>query len=109
MLRKLVRQLKEEVGEAPAWSPELAKWVGDQLGIDWSRVDLGEFAAGLGVESEHDVDPETDVVDDLLDIGKIAWAHLKERPDYYSMLKNAEADEGAMGRSVWNADQPRSQ
>jgi len=72
-----------------------AKSIGDQLGIQWKQVDLDEFKIGLSFELEHGKsDPETNVTDnDLLDTGKIAWAHLKEMPDYYTRLKNME-DEG---------------
>jgi hypothetical protein len=37
-------------------------------------------------------DPETNVTDDdPIVTGKIAWAHLKERPDYYELLEELEA------------------
>jgi len=47
---------------------------------------------GLSVELEHGAhDPETDVTkDDLLVTGKIALAHLKEFPDYYTRLAKME-------------------
>ena len=49
---------------------------------------------GLGVELEHGRrDPETDVTgDDPLTTGKIALAHLREIPDYYTRLAAMEAD-----------------
>ncbi len=70
-----------------------AKAVGDALGIDWSDVDPEQFRLGLAVEMEHGaVDPETDVTgDDVIATGKIAWAHLKELPDYYTRLGRMEA------------------
>jgi len=67
--------------------------IGTQLGIDWRRVDVDEFTAGLNVELEHGQrDPATDVThDDPLLTGKIALAHLNELPDYYTRLARIEA------------------
>jgi len=67
--------------------------IGTQLGIDWRRVDVDEFTAGLNVELEHGQrDPATDVThDDPLVTGKIALAHLNELPDYYTRLASIEA------------------
>jgi hypothetical protein len=49
---------------------------------------------GLEVELEHGSrDPQTDVThDDPQLTGKIAWAHLKEKKDYYWRLALAEGD-----------------
>jgi hypothetical protein len=68
--------------------------IGALLGIDWRRVDVDEFTAGLNVELEHGRrDPATDVTqDDPLLTGKIALAHLNELPDYYSRLARMEAE-----------------
>lgn len=76
------------------FSPEEAKEIGDRIGIDWSKIPVDEFRMGLSVELEHGAhDPETDVTDDdLLVTGKIAWAHLKEVPDYYTRLAKMEAE-----------------
>ncbi len=70
----------------------VARAVGDLIGVDWRDVDLDEFRRGLAVELEHGRrDPETDVThDDLTLTGKIAWAHLKELPDYYTRLEGIE-------------------
>ena len=49
---------------------------------------------GLDVEMEHGSrDPDTDVTrnDEIL-TGKIAWAHLKELPDYYTRLAVMEGE-----------------
>ena len=71
-----------------------AKEVGDDLGIDWTEVNLSEFTAGINVEFEHGTRyPETNVTnDDLKLTGKIAWAHLKEFPDYYTRLMQMEEE-----------------
>ena len=71
-----------------------ARAIGTQFGIDWSKIDLGEFRRGLEIEFEHGAhDPETNVTnDDPILTGKIAWAHLKELADYYTRLDHMEAE-----------------
>jgi Protein of unknown function (DUF5661) len=71
-----------------------AQRIGDALGVNWAEVRLEEFQAGLGVELEHGVhDPETNVTDDDENrTGKIALAHLKEFPDYYTRLAKMEQE-----------------
>jgi hypothetical protein len=53
-----------------------------------------QFRMGLDVELEHGAhDAETNVTgDDPIMTGKIAWAHLKELPDYYTRLAVMEAE-----------------
>lgn len=74
-----------------------AKNIGDALGIDWQEYDLEQFRMGLEVELEHGShDPETDVTGDNMEMtGKIAWAHLKEIPDYYTRLAKMEKEAGS--------------
>jgi hypothetical protein len=73
-----------------------AKRIGEVLGIDWANCpfDVEQYRAGLDVELEHGRhDPETDVTDDdELLTGKIALAHLREFPDYYTRLEKLEAE-----------------
>jgi hypothetical protein len=71
-----------------------ARAIGDQLGIDWTKIDPQQFRMGLAVELEHGKhDAQTNVTgDDERLTGKIAWAHLKEFPDYYTRLQKLEAD-----------------
>lgn len=73
---------------------EEAKRIGDELRIDWGEVELSEFRIGLGVELEHGShDPETNVTDnDEILTGKIALAHLREFPDYYTRLEKLEEE-----------------
>lgn len=73
-----------------------AREAGTRVGIDFDEVDLEEFRMGLGVELEHGSrDPQTNVTgDDVETTAKIAWAHLKELPDYYSRLAAMEKDAG---------------
>jgi Protein of unknown function (DUF5661) len=75
-------------------SPDEAKQIGAMLGINWAKIDLDQFQRGLEVEFEHGThDPETNVTnDDAVLTGKIAWAHLKEFPDYYARLARLEAE-----------------
>ena len=73
-----------------------ARSVGEQLGVDWasSPFDIEQFRAGMDVELEHGTrDPDTDVTgDEPLLTGKIALAHLRELPDYYTRLAWMEAE-----------------
>lgn len=75
-------------------SPEEARRIGDEIGVDWERYPLEEFRAGLDIEFEHGShDPQTDVThDDPILTGKIALAHLKEFPDYYTRLGRMERE-----------------
>jgi len=74
------------------FTPQEARRIGDTLGINWAEVKLDEFRIGLGIELEHGArDPETNVTnDDEILTGKIALAHLKEFPDYYTRLAQLE-------------------
>ncbi len=75
---------------------ETARALGENIGIMWDRVDFtpADLAEGMGVEREHNRG-ETDVVpDERVDIttAKIALAHLRERGDYYKLLKDKVED-----------------
>lgn len=74
-----------------------AKKFGETLGINWAKIDLVQFQRGLEVEFEHGAhDPDTNVTNDDAELtGKIAWAHLKEFPDYYTRLDRLEAEADA--------------
>ena len=78
-----------------SFTTEEAKAIGGKLGIDFKKIRIEEFRKGLAVELEHGArDPETNVTnDDLIVTGKIAWAHLKELPDYYTRLSLMEDEE----------------
>ncbi len=75
---------------------EEARRIGSEIGIDWdtSPFDVNEFRDGLDVELEHGShDPQTNVSgSDPVVTGKIALAHLKEFPDYYTRLKKMESE-----------------
>jgi hypothetical protein len=76
------------------FTPDEARRIGDALGVDWTAIPLDQFRQGLAVELEHGShDPVTNVTnDDALLTGKIALAHLKEFPDYYTRLALLEKD-----------------
>ncbi len=78
------------------FTTEDARSLGLELGIDWdtSPFDVEQFHTGLEVELEHGArDADTNVTgDDVLLTGKIALAHLRELPDYYTRLARMEAE-----------------
>ena len=82
------------MGDTRRTSIEEARRVGDAIGVDWTRLDLEQFRAGMDVEFEHGShDPQTDVTgDDPILTGKIAFAHMKEFPDYYERLEGMERE-----------------
>ena len=63
-----------------------ALYIGDKLGIDFSKFTPLEFLRGINIELEHGlISPETNVTnDDLEKTAKIALAHLNEYPNYYN-------------------------
>lgn len=91
-------------------SSRKARKIGEELGVDWTHIDLEELRRGMEVELEHGRrDPATDVTgDDLLLTGKIALAHLKEFPDYYVRLARMEEEAKAFwrGEATPNPENP---
>lgn len=92
--------------DAAKFSAEEAKDIGERAGVDFGEVDFNEFRLGLEVELEHadltDGDPNM--------TAKIALAHLKEIPDYYTRLTKMENDaktedaDGTKGGSLYTSD-----
>jgi hypothetical protein len=86
------------------FSDKEARAVGERLGIAWtsSPFDLEQFRVGMDVELEHGTrDPDTDVTgDDPVLTGKIALAHLRELPDYYTRLARMEREGEQAGREA---------
>lgn len=76
------------------FTTEEARKIGTAIGIDFDEYDVEQFRMGLAVELEHGShDQQTNVTsDDLSVTGKIAWAHLKEIPDYYTRLNKMEQE-----------------
>lgn len=93
MHRELLEDLQRLLEEPKfrRFSNSDAKRIGDHIKVDWSKVPIEEFRAGLTVEMEHGRhDAQTDVThDDLVKTGKIVLAHLKEDPHYYARLRKA--------------------
>jgi hypothetical protein len=89
---------------------EEARRIGESIGIDWknSSFDVGEFRSGLMAELEHGCcDPRTNVTnDDPVLTAKIAFAHLKEFPDYYKRLAVMEKEAERYHQHM-NASKPR--
>ena len=73
-----------------------ARRYGEEIGIDWPTAPFGvdEFRNGMDVELEHGLhDLGTNVSgDDPHVTAKIALAHLKEFPDYYTRLERMEEE-----------------
>jgi hypothetical protein len=82
------------MAEKGTFSSDEARLIGEQIGIDWSSspFDVEQFRSGMDVELEHGLhDLLTNVTDDAPVVtGKIALAHLREFPDYYTRLAQME-------------------
>jgi len=77
------------------FTKEEAEKIGREIGIDFTKIDLEQFRMGLAVELEHGSmwGSDTNVTgDDTKITGKIAWAHLKEIPDYYTRHAKMESE-----------------
>lgn len=76
------------------FTQEEARKIGEGIEVDFEKYNLEQFRMGLEVELEHGLhDMETNVTnDDEAVTGKIALAHLKEIPDYYTRLEKMEKE-----------------
>ena len=80
---KKMEIIKSTVGKAKA------KSIGDKMGVNWNKVDLDQFTAGINVEREHGKKngANTNLTKDKdIPTAQIAWAHLKEIKKYYTGL-----------------------
>jgi hypothetical protein len=86
----------DELATKRSFTSAEALAIATELGIDFGALgcDLEQFRMGLDVELEHGPrDPETNVSgNDAIVTGKIALAHLKEFPDYYTRLAVLERE-----------------
>ena len=98
----------------PGLTHKRAKEIGDEIGVDWQIVDLGQFIQGIKEEMEHGTEygSATKVHDDnYVTSGRIAYAHLIERPDYYTALEIMEEEgdrkfnDSDVARRQWVLDQ----
>jgi uncharacterized protein DUF5661 len=84
------------MAERASFGADEAQRIGKEIGIDWSSApfDVDQFRLGMDVELEHGLhDLLTNVTDgDPVVTGKIALAHLKEFPDYYTRLARMEEE-----------------
>ncbi len=83
-------------GPRRGFNQEQARAAAAEVGLDLTTAefDAEQLRRGMEVELEHGRrDPLTDVTDDdpLITV-RIAWAHLKEFPDYYDRLARMEAE-----------------
>jgi hypothetical protein len=85
-----------EMTAGKTFTTDEAHRIGNEIGIDWvsSPFDVEQFRMGMDVELEHGLhDLLTNVTsDEPIVTGKIALAHLKEFPDYYTRLARMEAE-----------------
>ncbi len=83
------------------FTSDQARTIGEQIGLQWGSesFDVEQFRMGMDVELEHGtVNPKTNVTnDDPVLTGKIALAHLREFPDYYTRLSTMEKE----GDAYW--------
>lgn len=86
-----------------AFTEDDARHIAHRLGLNLGlvRFTIADFVTGLNVELEHGSrDWETNVTDDNPETtGRIAWAHLKEFPDYYDRLAVMERE----AHAYWQA------
>lgn len=89
----------EDKEEGPAgWDEQTIRDAAEEAGIDISEFDMGQLVAGMRVELEHGTqDGDTDVTaDDPVETLKIVIAHMRELPNYYTLLDDME-EEGKAG------------
>lgn len=82
----LNKKINRETKDCRFFSPDEIKSIGETVGVDFSKIDLKQFAKGLQVEQEH-----SDLTNgDPAMTAKIVMAHLREIPDYYTRLEKME-------------------
>jgi len=104
---------KDYTKKYPGLTLAEAKRIGDEIGLDWDKVDLGEFIQGIKEEMEHgsEYGSNTKVHDDsYVTSGRIAYAHMIEVPNYYTLLEEMETKgeemlPGDQAKLDWVAEQ----
>ena len=93
------------MAEKKVFTTEQARVIGQLLGIKFDEFSVEEFRSGMDVELEHGSrDPVTNVTNsDPMITGKIAWAHLREFPDYYERLEKMEGE----AEAYWDAQKKK--
>jgi len=94
LIQRLVYKKRRKMSARKNFTDDEARPIGEQLDVDWKKIDFNEFKMGLSVELEHGLrDAKTNVTDnDLETTAKIALAHLNEYPDYYTRLEKLEEE-----------------
>ena len=87
---------------------EEAREVGAQLGVHQERISTSRSSAAVSRWSLSTArDAETNVTNnDMVLTGKIAWAHLKEFPDYYTRLGQRSGSRKRMAVLTSGGDAP---
>lgn len=96
---RLYRSNESDLDRLPVkthFTTEEARQIAKTLGINFNKekFDLEQFRMGLNTELEHGRrSPSTNVTNDNpVTTGKIALAHLREFPDYYTRLSKLEEE-----------------
>ncbi len=84
-MKRLLERWQRKIQEVQE-SSQIEKLASDNK-IDISKFDMKQLEMGYKVEHEH-----KDVAKNDVDYLKIAIAHLKELPDYYTRLAKMEKD-----------------
>jgi hypothetical protein len=82
----------EEDTEPKKWDEQTVRDAAEDAGIDISEFDMDQLVAGMQVELEHGKrEGDTDITsDDPVETLKIVLAHMRELPDYYTLLDDME-------------------
>jgi hypothetical protein len=89
-----MKEIGKEVIVKEGFSEEIVRQIAEQLSLNLQEINFNEFFMGMNVELEHGTRfPEYNVTNDCpIKTAKIALAHLKELPDYYTRLKIMEEE-----------------
>ena len=74
---------------------EKARILGDNLAVDWARVDLENFRLGLNIEFDRSLKSQDAIIseEDPFLAGRLVIRRLRESPDFYPRL--AQLDRGS--------------
>lgn len=102
----------EDKEEGPAgWDEQTIRDAAEEAGIDISEFDMDQLVAGMKVELEHgEQDGDTDVTaDSPVETLKIVIAHMRELPNYYTLLDDMEGagKDGATGLEAKDTKESR--
>lgn len=81
------------------------KTLGDRLGVDWGVIPASEFEFGVAHELAEHGDVLGTGARGELNAAKTALAHLREHPDYYSVVTRAFHEPGPLSGAS-DTDEP---